>query len=47
MDIYIDMNKKSLRTEANKVIFVSTYLRGQVWDWLETYVGLGVRGLGV
>jgi hypothetical protein len=38
MNMYLDVNKHRLNTEASKVIFVSTYLRGQAWDWLEPYV---------
>jgi hypothetical protein len=38
MDIHIDVNKGRLFTEGSKVIFVSAYLRGQAWDWLEPYI---------
>jgi transposase InsO family protein len=38
MDIHIDVNKGRLFTEGSKVIFVSAYLRGQAWDWLEPHI---------
>ncbi|OQE16980.1 hypothetical protein PENSTE_c022G07598 [Penicillium steckii] len=38
MNMHLDVNKFRLNTEVSKVIFVSTYLRGQAWDWLEPYV---------
>jgi hypothetical protein len=38
MDMYLDLNKGKLYNDASKVIFVSTYLRGQAWDWLEPYI---------
>jgi hypothetical protein len=38
MDMHMDMNKTKLPTEASKVIFVSTYLRGQAWDWFEPHI---------
>lgn len=38
MDMHLDMNKRRLVGEADKVIFVSSYLRGQAWDWLEPYI---------
>jgi transposase InsO family protein len=38
MDMHMDMNKSKLPTEASRVIFVSTYLRGQAWDWFEPHI---------
>jgi hypothetical protein len=38
MNMHLDVNKFKLTNDADKVIFVSTYLRGQAWDWLEPYV---------
>jgi hypothetical protein len=38
MDMHIDMNRSKLATEASKVIFVSTYLRGQAWGWFEPHI---------
>lgn len=38
MDMYIDVNKVKLPSEASKVIFMLTYLRGQAWNWLEPYI---------
>ena len=38
IDIYLDVNKGRLINEGSKVIFVSAYLRGQTWDWLEPYI---------
>lgn len=38
MDMHLDVNKIKLPSEASKVIFVSTYLRGQAWNWLEPHI---------
>ncbi|KAJ5105138.1 Retrotransposon polyprotein [Penicillium alfredii] len=38
MDMHLDMNRGRLVNDAAKVIFVSSYLRGQAWDWLEPYI---------
>lgn len=38
MDMHLDMNKHKLYNDAAKVIFVSSYLRGQAWDWLEPFI---------
>ena len=35
MDIYIDVNNNVLRTQASRVIFVSTYLRDQAFEWFD------------
>lgn len=38
MDMHLDVNKTKLPDAASKVIFVSTYLRGQAWDWFEPHI---------
>lgn len=38
MDMHLDVNKAKLLSEASRVIFVLTYLRGQAWNWLESYI---------
>ena len=32
------MNQARLTDEESKVIFVSTHLRGQAWDWFEVHI---------
>lgn len=38
MNMQINVNKSQLPWEADRVIFVSTYLRGQAWSWFEPYI---------
>ncbi|KAJ5589600.1 gag-pol polyprotein [Penicillium hordei] len=38
MDMHLDVNSAKIPNEAGKVIFVSTYLRGQAWDWFEPHI---------
>ena len=38
MDMYLDVNSTKIPNEAGKVIFISTYLHGQVQDWFEPYI---------
>ena len=35
MDMHIDVNHNVLRTQASRVIFVSTYLRDRAFEWFE------------
>ena len=35
MDMHIDINNNVLRTQASRVIFVSTYLRDRAFEWFE------------
>ena len=35
MDMHIDVNNNVLRTQASRVIFVSTYLRDRAFEWFE------------
>ncbi|KAJ6142772.1 Retrotransposon polyprotein [Penicillium samsonianum] len=36
--MHLDVNSTKIPNEAGKVIFISTYLRGQAWDWFEPYI---------
>ena len=35
MDMHIDVNNNVLRTQASRIIFVSTYLRDRAFEWFE------------
>lgn len=38
MRMHLDVNRQRLTDEESKVIFVSTHLRGQAWDWFEVHI---------
>jgi hypothetical protein len=38
MNMHLDANKTKLPSQADKVIFVATHLRGQAWNWFEPYI---------
>jgi hypothetical protein len=38
MNMHLDANKTKLPSQADKVIFMATHLRGQAWNWFEPYI---------
>ena len=38
MRMHLHVNQQRLTDEESKVIFVSTHLRGQAWDWFEIHI---------
>jgi hypothetical protein len=38
MDMYMQMNHKKLVNKSDKVLFITMYLTGPVFDWFEPFI---------